>query len=229
MLSLRVDVVSDIVCPWCYIGSKRLKELLTSDVASTFANRIQVIWHPYRLMPGNFTPLKKSQFYQERFGGSDRFKKMSAHVQHEGESCEIQFNFGEDAMLGPTTDAHRLLEWVPVEKQQVLVDKLFSAYHEKGQLISDHDLLANYAAETGLDKSDVIKFLKSDEGKDTLEEKLQSSPQRYNMVGGVPHFVFTITGGLQEVKTIVSGGQPSDYFRIVLDRAIKKASQTPSI
>jgi len=225
-MSLRVDVVSDVVCPWCFIGSKRLKQLLASDVAAPFGSQVDVVWHPYRLLPATFPPTKKTQFYREKFGGGS-FEKAQKHVQKEGSTCGIAFNYSETSMIGPTTDAHRLIGWVPHDKQQQLVDLLFSAYHEKGLLISDENVLADCAEQCGLDKASVLAFLKSDEGRAQVDEEIQRSPQRYSMVGGVPHFVLTIKSPVNEIKTIISGGQSEEYFKLVLERAIQRSLQAP--
>jgi predicted DsbA family dithiol-disulfide isomerase len=221
-LSLRVDVVSDIVCPWCYIGSKRLKQLLASETASVFAGRVEVFWHPYRLLPPSFPPVNKARFYEDRFG-SQGFQRARAHVQKEGSTCGITFNYDEKSMLGPTTDAHRLVAWVPRDKQQALVDALFLSYHEEGRLISDFETLAACAAECGINKEDTIEFLKSGKLRPELEDELLVAPEKFNMAGGVPHFVLNIKGGSNDVKTIISGGQSLEYFQIVLARALSKA------
>jgi len=224
-LSLRVDIVSDVLCPWCFIGSRRLSEVLRLD-GSKFSS-VDVNWHPYRLLPANVAPARKVDFYKQKFG-AEQFQRAMGHVQHEGETCKIAFNYSESSMLGPSSDAHRLMAWIPKEKQSELMDALFSAHHEQGKLISDAKTLEDCAAQVGLDRSKVAQFLKSDEGKRELEAAIPVAREAYNVMGGVPHFVFTISGGASETRAIVSGAQHVDYFRLMLERAMKKA-QAPAM
>jgi predicted DsbA family dithiol-disulfide isomerase len=223
--SLTVDVVSDVLCPWCFIGARRLNEVLA--LKSSSFKSVQINWHPYRLLPPSFPPALKLPFYQNKFG-SGRFQQALEHVSQEGRSCGINFNYSDKAMIGPTTDAHRLIAWVPKEKQTQVVEELFSAHHEKGLLISDHNTLAECAATCGIDRDAVLKFLQSDKGKDEVDRDIQNARQDYGVMGGVPHFVFTIHG-IQEAKAMISGGQSSEYFRLILERAIQKAGSSPAI
>ena len=224
-LSLRVDIVSDVLCPWCYIGLRRFQQAL--KMLQPQFEQVEVSWHPYRLLPATIQPMHKKEMYMAKFG-PDKFEKMKAMMLKEGQSCGIAFNYSDDAMVGPTTDAHRLIAWVPKEKQNQLVELLFAAYHEKGLLISDPKTLVDCATACGLDGSAVFQFLQSSEGRAELEHDIESARQEFNVLGGVPHFVFTIKGRVSEAKAVVSGGQAPDYFRLMIERAIEKA-QMPSM
>jgi predicted DsbA family dithiol-disulfide isomerase len=211
---IDVDMWSDVVCPWCYIG-KRAFEAAVAEVADEVDVRVH--FRPYQLDPtarlGEPTPVFDA--YSKKFGGPARAAQIIEHVSTVASGIGLEFRM-DRALRANTFDAHRLL-WLAgaTGHQARLKERLLQAYFVDGLDVSDHDTLANLAAEVGMARAAVIAFLASDDGRDQVTAELRLAAD--HEITAVPTFVF---GGTWQVP----GAQDVDTFVTVLRRLAAKAS-----
>ncbi len=197
-----IDVVSDVVCPWCYIGKRKLEAALDRIRAQEPDLPIVVRWHPFQLNPElPAAGVDRRSYLEAKFGGPERAREIYARVAAAGESVGIPFRFDSIERQPNTLDAHRLLAWAQGRREgdaDALVERLFRAYFLDGQFIGDRDTLARLAADAGYDADDARAFLSSGE----LAEAVAGADERARSMGvsGVPFFIF---GG----RTALSGAQ----------------------
>ncbi len=185
----RIDVVSDVVCPWCFIGKRRLEAMFTRlDEAGE--PRPEVRWMPFQLNPD--LPLQgvdRQDYLEAKFGGPERVAQINARVAQAGESAGITFEFSRIRRQPNTRDAHRLIEWAQRDGGDAnrLVERLFAGHFLEGRMIGDRDELARLAGEAGLDAAAAARMLSSP---DAGEVREQEQAARDLGVEGVPFFVF---------------------------------------
>jgi len=200
--ALTIDVVSDVVCPWCYIGKRRLEAALAKLRESDPELPVEVRWHPFQLnpdMPRDGMP--RREYLERKFGGPDRAREIYARVSAAGRSVDIPFAFDAIERQPNTLAAHRLVAWAQSRREgdpDKLVEALFRAYFVDGRYVGDRDELVALAADAGYDADDARRFLESDELADVVAEADRRSRQMG--ISGVPFFIF---GG----KTALSGAQ----------------------
>jgi len=200
--ALTIDVVSDVVCPWCYIGKRRLEAALAKLRESDPELPVEVRWHPFQLnpdMPREGMP--RREYLERKFGGPDRAREIYARVSAAGRSVDIPFAFDAIERQPNTLAAHRLVAWAQSRREgdpDKLVEALFHAYFVDGRYVGDRDELVALAADAGYDADDARRFLQSDELADVVAEADRRSRQMG--ISGVPFFIF---GG----KTALSGAQ----------------------
>jgi len=199
-MSLAVDVISDVICPWCYIGKRRLeKAIAAADV------QVSVRWHPFQLNPTMPKEgICRREYRTRKFGSWERSIELDAKVVTVGKSEGIQFAFDKIDRTPNTVDAHRLI-WLAEQHscQDAVVEALFRAYFTEGQDIGNRQILIDVVAEAGLDRQAVETMLGSDEGMDVIANGREMS-QRYG-VDGVPFFIIN-------QKIALSGAQDSETF-----------------
>ena len=184
---ITIDVVSDVVCPWCFLGRKRLEQALAlaPDVDA------EIRWRPYQLDPSLPAQGKDRQAYmREKFGTGSRVDDIHKQLTELGEENDIVFDFEAITRAPNTLDAHRLIHWAAQAgpgKQDKLVGTLFSLYFEQGQDIGDHDVLVDAAASIGMEAPVVARLLQTDADKATIREEIDTA----NRIGvhGVPCFI----------------------------------------
>jgi predicted DsbA family dithiol-disulfide isomerase len=208
--ALTIDVVSDVVCPWCYLGKKRLERALAEEPGDP----IQVHWRPYQLDPS--IPdggLERRAYMINKFGDSGRIEAAHERLQTLGAEEGIAFAFDRIARAPNTLDAHRLIRWAFVDGlQDKVVDRLFKLYFEEGGDIGDRALLIDVAAECGMDR-EVVEKLFAD-GADKEEVRAEIAQAQSLGVTGVPFFIFAQRFG-------VPGAQGADVLSAAIDRARK--------
>jgi predicted DsbA family dithiol-disulfide isomerase len=211
---MRVAIYSDIACPWCYIGERRFTRALADRPD---AEAVEVIFRPYQLDPDlPETPQPLMQRLEEKFG----VQKDAAleRVMAMGEEEGLTFRFDE-ALAVNTFTAHRLLWWAEQEAtpatQRALAEQLFAAHFTHGDNVADPDVLADVAAEVGLDRERTRTVLASDEGTDAVQALIERAQPLG--IRAVPTFVF-------DGESAVQGAQPVDTFRRVLDDVMEEAS-----
>lgn len=182
-MGLQVDVVSDIVCPWCFIGKRRLQNAMRQVSGPS-----KVLWHPMQLYPD--IPAEgaaSDEFLRARYGDLDGVRSAMRRLAKEGSDLGIKFDFDRITRIPNTLDAHRLIYACPPESQDQLVENLFSAFFERGQDISDRDVLAGLAGQAGPGGAEAIKGLDDDR---TLGAVL-SEEARLKKLGfsGIPNFL----------------------------------------
>lgn len=201
-MEVSVEVISDVICPWCYIGKRRLEKAIA---ALGDNHNAQVLWHPFLLNPTMPKDgISRKEYRTRKFGSWERSMELDAKVVAVGESEGIHFNFDKISRTPNTIDAHRLI-WLADQHgcQDVVVEALFRAYFSEGQDIGNRETLIDMGAETGLDRQAVETMLDSNEGLDIIAAAREMS-QRYG-VDGVPFFIIN-------QKIALSGAQDSEVF-----------------
>ena len=204
---LSVDVVSDVVCPWCFICKRRLEAALVLAARDGAARDSIVRWHPFELNPDlPREGIDRRAYLDAKFGGAQRAAEIYERVRAAGASVGIPFAFERIARQPNTRDAHRLVAWTQGRGDAgALVERLFAAYFQDGRNPGDRDVLAAIAGEAGGDAAAARAMLDSDEG----EETVRASERRALEIGigGVPFFVFNgrlAVSGAQEPQTLAS-------------------------
>jgi predicted DsbA family dithiol-disulfide isomerase len=182
---LTIDVVSDVVCPWCYLGEKRLETAL-EEAPQPVALR----WRPYQLDPtipdGG---LDRAEYMAKKFGKSGRLQAAHDNLTRLGAEVGIPFAFDKIKRSPNTLDAHRLIRWAnSAGAQGKVVDRLFKAYFVEGHDIGDRGVLIDVADECGLDARLVEKLLKEGADADLVREEIAQA--QAIGVSGVPFFIF---------------------------------------
>ena len=219
--TLAIDVISDVVCPWCYIGRRRLGTALARFATEMPRVRPLVSWHPFQLNPDLPREGIDRQFYlAQKFGSSRGAAEIYARVLAAGESVGIEFAFDKIARQPNTLDAHRLISWAQAQGSvEDVVERLFRAYFLEGRFIGDRDVLAEVAGEAGLSARAAHAYLASDEGAATVAE--MDRRVRELGVTGVPFFIF---GG----KLAVSGAHEPQVLAGAMAQALQQADEPAS-
>lgn len=203
---LSIDIVSDVVCPWCYVGKRRLEAALARR-ASDDAQPVQVRWLAFQLNPDiPAGGVDRRGYLEKKFGGPERAKEIYARIKAAGDEVGIPFDFDRIVRQPNTVDAHRLLAWAQdadLVAADALVERLFRAYFIEGTDIGDIDALATLAGDAGFDAKAAREWLASDAGRAAVEAEERRG--RSLGVTGVPFFVFN-------QRLAVSGAQPPDVL-----------------
>ena len=213
---MRIEIISDTVCPWCLIGKRRLEKALArrQDVD------VEVAWRPFELnpdMPAEGQP--REAYLEAKFGGSRRADEVYASIRAASDSEDISFDFDRIGRVPNTVDSHRLIEWSAAEgKQDAVVEGLFAAYFVEGRDIGNHEVLADVAAAAGMDGVRCAARLASEEDRERI--RTESEEARLLGIQGVPFFVF-------ERKFALSGAQAPDAFLRVFE-TIEKETAAPA-
>jgi predicted DsbA family dithiol-disulfide isomerase len=208
---LEIEVYSDIVCPWCYIGKRRLEGALDQLEPSSQRQTNRVTWRPFELNPTMPRHGMDRQVYLEaKFGGPEALRSMQDRVAAVGAKEGVPFAFDRIARTPNTFDAHRLIWHAERQKKQdAVVEALFHGYFIDGLDIGDLETLASIAQHSGLDGADTRRFLESHEGEVAVREE-QGRGRRLG-IRAVPHFV------LNE-RLAISGAQPVETLRAAIEQ-----------
>jgi predicted DsbA family dithiol-disulfide isomerase len=204
---LDIDVVSDVVCPWCYIGKRRLEAALRTLAADAPAVRARVRWHPFQLNPELPSEgVDRRRYLEAKFGGAVRAESIYARVREAAAQSGLTLALDAIPRQPNTLDAHRLVAWAQENGGDAsdLVERLFRAYFVEGRLIGERDVLAKIAGEAGRDADAAQEFLASGR----LRDEIASADERARALGinGVPFFVFNgkvALSGAQEPPTLL--------------------------
>ena len=206
---ITADVISDVVCPWCYVGKRRLDAAIADLSASEPETRIHVRWHPFQLNPDiPQTGVDRRAYLEAKFGGPARARDIHARVRAAAKTVGLSLEFERIARQPNTSDAHRLVAWaqrLDAAHVDELVEALFHAYFVEGRDIGDHRELVAIAESTGYDVAAARALLDSDR----LEEDVAKADRRARKLGisGVPFFIFdgkVGVAGAQEPATLLS-------------------------
>lgn len=210
---IYVDIVSDTICPWCYIGKRRFERAL----ALSGRNDIALSWRPFQLNP-DMPPegMTRDDYVRAKFGGGDRPRQIYQAIAESGREAGIEFQFSRIRRTPNTVLSHRLIYWSAKNlRQDEVVTELFKAYFEEGQDIGDLDTLVSCAARAGMDEAAARQFLSSDEGR---QEVVASDVYARRLgINGVPCFIVNR-------KYAVSGAQPPSAFVEVFNLAERDAA-----
>lgn len=198
--ALTVDVYSDVVCPWCYIGKRRLEQALESVQAQA-----HVFWRPFQLNPTMpKAGMDRRVYLETKFGGPGEMKAIQDRVAAVGTSVGIEFAFDRIARTPNTFDAHRLIWFAQQQgRQDEVVEELFHGYFTEGFPIGEAEILVSLAVRAGLDGEAVVRLLHAQEGVDAVRQEEAHGHQLG--IRGVPYFV--LNG-----KAALSGAQPVETF-----------------
>lgn len=182
---IKLDIFSDPICPWCYIGKSRLDRALEARPN----HPIVVEWHPFQLNPDMPEGgMDRRAYLEGKFGGVEGAKKAYAPIVETMAEELPKADLGKITRTPNTLDAHRLIHWAGIEGvQTAAVSSLFRAYFHEGRDIGDHEVLADIADSISLDASVVTRLLKTDEDKDAILAR--DAHARERGVSGVPLFV----------------------------------------
>ncbi|KAI4164193.1 MAG: hypothetical protein LQ342_002157 [Letrouitia transgressa] len=212
MTNFNITVVSDTVCPWCYVGKNKLDKAIAlyksahPDTNDTFVTS----WMPFYLNPdAPKVGVDKRQFYMSKFG-PDRTPVIFKRLEDVGKSVGVNFRFG--GKTGNTRDSHRLIQLAKTkgpEMQTRTVEQLFKTYFEEEGDITSHNVLKAAASKAGLDETEVGEWLGSDKGGKEVDKEVKDA--QLMSIGGVPHF--TLQG-----KYEVGGAQDPSAFVELFER-----------
>lgn len=200
-----LDILSDPVCPWCYIGYAQLSRALEAAPNHPFA----VAWHPFMLNP-DMPPegMDRRAYLEAKFGGKESAVAVYARVDAAAREAGLEIDFGAIERTPSTLDAHRLIHWAGLEGRQTPVAaRLFSAYFREGRDIGDRSVLVEIAGSAGLDTAMIERLLASDA--DAAEIRARDAHARERGVRGVPTFVVA-------ERHVITGAQPSELWTDVV-------------
>jgi predicted DsbA family dithiol-disulfide isomerase len=204
---VRIDVVSDVVCPWCFIGKHRLEAALKlkPDIA------VEVHYRPYFL--NDWIPregISREQYLTTKFGSVERYKGIAQRVGAAAAAEGLVYDSSKMKRQPNTTDCHRLILWADsIGKAPEMKQKLMDLYFTQGGDLTQRDTLIAAAAAVGLDADTVRADLATDKDEDVIEQQSQEAKQAG--IEGVPCFIF---GG----KFAVSGAQAPEYLAEAIER-----------
>lgn len=215
-IKLRIDVVSDVVCPWCYIGKRRLENALTRLPENY---EVDVNFLPFELNPEiPADGVDHKAYLAKKFGSEERYEQLTQHVVNVAAGEGLKFDFKKQKMMPNTLDSHRLIQFAKnFDKQPQLKEALMSAYFENGVDLTKHENLLDIAEKVGLDRTRVQSFLASEDG--AVEVKAAEQMNHQRGITGVPFYIINNKYG-------VSGAQPSDTFVEILTEVANEPSPT---
>ncbi|PJF10874.1 DsbA family oxidoreductase [Pseudorhodobacter sp. MZDSW-24AT] len=202
---IKLDIFSDPVCPWCYIGKANLDRALEAAPEHPF----QIEWHPFQLNPGMPAEgVDRAEYLEAKFGGKAKAVEIYARVEQAAREAGLTIDFSTIRRMPNTLNAHRLIHWAGLEgRQTAIVSALFRAYWREGRDIGHIPTLVDIAEAAGMDRALTERLLATDEDSDAL--KARDIHARERGVTGVPCFII----GNQYV---VSGAQPPQVWADVI-------------
>ena len=206
MKSISVDVVSDVICPWCFLGKRRLDKAiaLLSDIT------VEVNWRPFFLDPTIPVEGMSRRTYLEDKFGVERLKTLHDPILAAGKEDGVPYAFDMITRTPNTMDAHRIIRWShDTGKQHAVAERLFMAYFNGGLDIGDRAVLAKLAGEAGMDQSEVSAKLENGTDIDAVNAEVKRA---YRMgVTGVPCFIFAQKQGMM-------GAQPAEVLAVAIGK-----------
>jgi predicted DsbA family dithiol-disulfide isomerase len=212
---LSIDVVSDVVCPWCFIGKRRLEKAIAMKPEIAVAVR----WHPFFLNP--WIPregVDRKIYLETKFGSADGYEAIAQRVAGAAAAEGLTYAIGKIGRQPNTLDCHRLILWAQTMggEPSRMKQRLMDLYFTEGADLTDHATLVRAARECGLDGERIRKLLDSDTDVDAVERQAQSAKEAG--IEGVPCFIF---GG----ALAVSGAQAPDHLASAIERAAAQREQ----
>ncbi len=203
---MHIDIVSDVICPWCFIGKRRLERALALRPGLP----VEISWRPFQLNP-DMPPegMERAAYLAAKFGGSAHAERIYVSVAEAGATVGIPFAFDRIRRTPNTRDAHRLIRWAAAQgRADAAVERLFAAYFVEGRDIGDRASLAAIAGEAGLDADEAAQWLDSPA---EIEPVLaEDRGARRLGINAVPCFIF-------ERQYAVSGAQEPEFFLPIFD------------
>lgn len=203
---MRIDIVFDTVCPWCFIGKRRLQQAL----AMRPGVKAELRWRPFLLNPDMpLEGMERGLYLERKFGSSYRVQRIHAAAVQAGESEGIRFNFDIIQRTPSSVQSHRLIQWAAsYGLQSELVEAVFKAFFEDGRDIGELAVLVLLAEEVGLPAREALEFMLSDTGLDEIEE--HNGRMHRLGVTGVPCFIL-------DDRYAISGAQEAEMLARLID------------
>jgi predicted DsbA family dithiol-disulfide isomerase len=204
---LRIDVVSDVVCPWCFIGKQRLEKALAlkPDIP------VEVRYHPYFLNP--WVPregMSRDEYLTTKFGSPERYKSIASRVAEAAASEGLTYAVDKMKRQPNTLDCHRLILWAePSGKAPAMKQRLMDLYFTQGADLSDREVLVQAAAHIGMDSEKIREMLASDADVERVEAAANSAKDAG--IDGVPTFIL---GGV----AAISGAQSPEVLANAIEQ-----------
>ena len=204
---VRIDVVSDVVCPWCFIGKRRLEKALALKPVIP----VEVHWHPYFL--NDWIPregMSREEYLTTKFGSPERYKGIAQRVSAAAAAEGLVYDSDKMKRQPNTTDCHRLILWADAQgKAPAMKQKLMDLYFTEGADLSDRETLVKAAGDVGLDADKVRGDLAGEKDVDAVGGEAQRAKEAG--IDGVPCFIFA-------GKYAVSGAQAPEYLAEMIER-----------
>ncbi|MFC4599773.1 DsbA family oxidoreductase [Cohnella hongkongensis] len=210
---MKIDVYSDMVCPWCRIGKKNMNDAIETWTEQT-GQPIEVSYHAYQLDPS--LPAEGLPFgsvMEKKMGGAERLRSMQQRITEAGANVGVTFRFEKVERMPNTVLAHRITALLPQEDEATWIEAVMKAYFEDGRDIARLDVLLDIASELGLDAEEARRLLDNGEGLEDVEKDMATA--QAIGISGVPFFII-------DNKYALSGAYPSAQFL----EAFKKIAQT---
>ena len=206
---MRVDIISDTICPWCYVGKRRFERALALRPES---DPVEVVWWPFQLNPTMPAEgMERAAYLAERFGAPERAAEIYRQVEAAGRDEGIPFAFNRIGTTPNTMDSHRLIAYASeTGRQNDVVEILFRRYFEQGENIGALEVLVDSAFEAGLGGQAVRAFLESEAARDDVTRGDVAA--RRLGINGVPCFII-------DARYAISGAQAPEVFQRVFSLA----------
>jgi len=209
-LMTKIDIISDPICPWCYIGKTRLDRALEANPNHDFI----IEWHPFQLNPTMPAEgMDRREYLEAKFGGQEGAMKVYGEIDKTARETGLEVNFAGIKRTPNTIDAHRLIHWAGIEgRQNAVVDRLFKAYFQEGRDISEQSVLVRIATAVGMDGEATRRLLDTDADADDL--RARDSDARRKGIQGVPAFVVAN-------EYVVQGAQPVETWENIIQEILE--------
>jgi predicted DsbA family dithiol-disulfide isomerase len=210
---MRLDIFSDPICPWCYIGKANLERALESRPEHPFV----IQWHPFQLNPDMpKSGADQAEFLEQKFKSKAKTVEILAQVEAAARQAGIKIDFAAISRVPNTMDAHRLIHWADIQgRQAAMVSAIFRAYWQEGRDIGDPQILAQLAGSVGLDQIAIERLLNTDADYDDLQARDMDARQKG--VRAVPTFLIA-------QHYVLSGAQPTAMWQQIIDELIEKTT-----
>ncbi|MBT4285223.1 MAG: DsbA family oxidoreductase [Rhodobacteraceae bacterium] len=194
---IKLDILSDPICPWCYIGKNNLDRVLAKEPINPFT----IEWHPFQLNPEMpLAGMNRQDYLEQKFGGKQNAYRVYSRISSTAVKAGLNLELQLIKKTPNTLNAHRLIHWAGIEGlQNSVVSALFESYFVKGEDIGDLSTLVKIGASVGLDKDLISKLLKEDT--ELIEIKQRDANSRERGVTGVPTFIIANTHVLPGAQT----------------------------
>jgi predicted DsbA family dithiol-disulfide isomerase len=213
---IKLDIISDVICPWCYIGKAHLDRVLEAHPDHPFA----IEWHPFQLNPTMpDAGMDRREYLEHKFGGKEGAVRVYGQIAEAAEAAGLDVDFGAIQRTPNTINAHRLIHWAGLEgRQTAIVSKLFKAYFKEGRDIGDAEVLLDISEAAEMDREMVARLLATDQ--DVADIRARDANARARGVTGVPTFVVAN-------QHVLSGAQQPDLWaKVIEELTAQLADQT---
>lgn len=207
---LIIDIISDVVCPWCYIGKRRLEAALKLVPEI----KTEIRWRPYQL-DATIPPegLPRQAYMEKKFGSAEKLNAIYERITQIGHELHIDFQFQNITIAPNTMNAHRMIRWAAGERQDAMVEALFRSFFIEGKNLADRSDLIEIGAVAGFPRAALSQLLESDEDRQAVRDEIDAAQQMG--IQGVPFFIFG-------QKYAVSGAEAPDHLAAAMRQAFSE-------